>query len=74
MTESMNNISFEEMICFSKVFSVFAGMASSASVTNQEREFAYEAMKKLADNRADWTQKQKDIYKALADIAKEQGK
>ena len=68
----MDNMTFDEMIGFAKVFSVYAGLASPLSVTNHERELAFEAMKKLADYRNDWTQEQKELYKVLADFAKEQ--
>ena len=68
----MNNMTFGEMISFAKMFNVVLGLASPASVTNHERELAYEAMKKLADNRADWTQEQKELYKLIADFAKKQ--
>ena len=70
----MNEMTFEEIVSFAEVFSVFTGLASPMSVTKQEKALAFEAMKKLADRRNDWTQEQKDLYKALAEIAKEYGK
>ena len=68
----MNNVTFEEMLCFAKVYSIFLGMASPSSASKREKDLAVEAMKKMADNRNDWTQEQKEIYKAIADLVKNQ--
>ena len=68
----MNNITIEELVCFTKVLSVFMGVMSPAEVSRQEKELAIEAMKKMAENRDDWTHEQKEAYKVLADIVKEQ--
>ena len=70
----MNYLTFEEMICFAKIYSVFAGMASPESISKLEKDLAFEAMKKIAYNRDDWTLEKKELYKALVDIAKEQTK
>ena len=68
----MSNIIIEELVCFTKVLSVFMGVLSPAEVSLQEKELAIEAMKKMAENRDDWTHEQKETYKVLADIVKEQ--
>ena len=70
----MNNMTPEEMISLTKVLSVFMGSSSPTCVSNSEKTLAVEALKKLADKRNDWTQEQKYVYKALADIVKEQTK
>ena len=70
----MNNMTPEEMISLAKVLSVFMGSSSPTYVLNSEKTLAVEALKKLADKRNDWTQEQKNVYKALADIVKEQAK
>jgi hypothetical protein len=70
----MNNITIEELVCFTKVLSVFMGVMSPAEVSRQEKELAIEAMKKMAENRDDWTHEQKETYKVLADIVKEQSR
>lgn len=70
----MNNMTPEEMISLAKVLSVFMGSSSPTYVSNSEKTLAVEALKKLADKRNDWTQEQKNVYKALADIVKEQAK
>ncbi len=41
----VNNITFEELICFSKVYSVLLGMTSPLSVSKYEKDLAYEAIK-----------------------------
>lgn len=70
----MNNITIEELVCFTKVLSVFMGVMSPAEVSRQEKELAIEAMKKMAENRDDWTHEQKEAYKVLANIVKEQSR
>lgn len=68
----MNPLTFGEMIGFAKVYSVCLGALSPSTVSKQEKELAVEAMKKIADDRRDWTEEQKMLYKALADYVKEQ--
>ena len=68
----MNPLTFGELIGFAKVYSVCLGALSPATVSKQEKELAVEAMKKIADDRRDWTEEQKMLYKALADYVKEQ--
>ena len=70
----MSNIPIKEKVCFAKVLSVFMGVLSPAEVSRQEKELAIEAMKKMAENRDDWTHEQKETYKVLADIVKEQSR
>ena len=53
---------------------MFMGVMSPAEVSRQEKELAIEAMKKMAENRDDWTREQKETYKVLADIVKEQSR
>ena len=59
-----------EMICFAKVYNAALGLTDRRTVTNQEIDVVIELLKKNADNRNDWTQEQKDIYKAIADYTK----
>lgn len=68
----MNNLTFGELLCFARVCSVFWGLTPPESVSKPEVEIAFEALKKMTDNRNDWTQEQKEFYKALVDFAKEQ--
>lgn len=63
-----------EMICFAKVYNAAWGLVDKQAVSSQEIDVAVELLKKNADNRANWTQEQKDTYKAIADYAKEQMK
>lgn len=42
------------------------------TVSGQEIDAAVELLKRIADNRADWTQEQQDTYKVIADYAEEQ--
>ena len=68
----MNSVTFEEMLCFAKVYSIFLGMTSPSSLSRHEKGLAIDAMKKIADNRNDWTQEKNDVYKAIADLVKNQ--
>lgn len=65
-------MSLYEMICFAKVYNAALGIENRRTVSNQEIDVAVELLKKNADNRTDWTQEQKDTYKAIADYAKDQ--
>lgn len=64
-------MNFYEMICFAKVYNAVMGQMPLTSVTKQEAEVAIEVLKKMADNRNDWTQEEKECYKQIADFAKE---
>lgn len=64
--------SFEGIICFAKFYCVVMGMSPPIFVSRYEIDVAIEAMKNMADNRRDWTFEQKEIYKLLADYAKNQ--
>lgn len=67
----MNNITFFELVSFAKAFSKVFAIDRQVSVTKEEEKAAIEALKKMSENRDDWTQEQKEIYKAFADLAKE---
>lgn len=60
------------MICFSKAYCALLGLTSPLSVSKCEKDLAYEAIKKMADNRYDWTHEQKELYKLLVDYVKNQ--
>ena len=63
-------ISFYELACFSKVYTAALGMCPCASISKAEFDIAFEVIKKLTDNRFDWTQEQKENYKLLVDFVK----
>lgn len=67
----MNNITFFELVSFAKVFSKTFAIDRRVSVTREEGKAAIEVLKKISENRNDWTQEQKETYKAFADLAKE---
>lgn len=64
-------MSFYEMICFAKVYNVACGIAHPATVSENELDVAVEVIKRMIDNRDNWTQEQKEIYKLIADYAKD---
>ncbi len=63
-------ISFYELTCFTKVSNAAFGICSSTSISKAEFDIAFEVLKKLTDNRCDWTQEQKEQYKLLVDFVK----
>ena len=65
-------MTFYDLICFAKVYCAAFGITDQRTVTNQEIDVAIEVLKENADNRSDWTQEQKETYKAIADYAKSQ--
>jgi hypothetical protein len=67
----MNNLSFYELMSFAKTFSKFFYLDRNVSATKEEQNAAVEVLKKMADNRGNWTQEQKESYKALVDFVKE---
>lgn len=67
----MNNITFFELVSFAKVFSKAFAIDRRVSVTREEGKAAIEALKKINENRNDWTQEQKETYQVFADLAKE---
>lgn len=63
-------MTFEEMIAFTKVYNVVMGIAHPATVSKYEIDLVCETMKKMVDNRRDWTHQQKEIYKLMVDYTK----
>ena len=52
----MNNITFFELVSFAKVFSKTFAIDRRVSVTKEEGKAAIEVLKKINENRNDWTQ------------------
>ena len=63
----MNNY---EMLCIAKLFSLAMGY-SSVRPTKVELEVATDVIKKMVDNNLNLNQQQKEMYKFLVDVAKE---
>lgn len=63
-------MTFYQLTCYTKIYNAAMGDIDRRSVTQQEIEVAIEVLKKLADERDDWTDEQKELYKSIADIAK----
>lgn len=63
-------MTFYQLTCYTKTYNAAMGYIDRRSVTQQEIEVAIEVLKKLADERDDWTDEQKELYKSIADIAK----
>lgn len=63
-------MTFFELNCYAKVYNAAMGFIDRNSVTSQEIEVTMEILKKMVDERDDWTDEQKELYKALADYIK----
>ena len=61
----------QEQICVYKLFCAAMGMMDKRNISNTEMEIACETLKRMADQRFDWTDQQKNTYKFLVDFAKE---
>ena len=64
-------MNFLDFISFAKVYNAVMNPQYRGSVSNTEVEITVEILKKMADNRNDWSDDQKEVYKLLADFAKE---
>ena len=64
-------MNFIDFISFAKVYNAAMNPQCRDSVSNLEIEVTVEILKKMADNRYDWSDEQKSIYKLLADYVKE---
>ena len=67
-------MNFYDILSVAKLFAVATGNTKHITMSSAELEIASEALKKLADERDDWNEDQKEYYKILVDSAKEQTK
>lgn len=61
-----------EEICVTKVYQAALGTIDRKSIAKEEIDITIEILKKHADERHDWNDRQKEAYKRIADYAKEQ--
>jgi len=61
----------DEQFCVTKLFFVAMGMMGQNTISSAELEIACEALKRMADQRYDWNDQQRGMYKWLVDYAKE---
>ncbi len=57
----------DEILLFAKILAYVFG-DRSVTITGIEMEMAADALRRLADQRLDWTQEQREQYKAMVDI------
>ncbi len=65
---------FYKMICFAKLYTEVIQGRGSVALSSEELNIACEVLKKMTDDRQDWTKEQKETYKAMVDFVKEQSK
>lgn len=68
------DMNFYDILSVAKLFAIATGNANHITMSSTELEIASETLKKLADERRDWTTEQKEYYKLLVDYIKEQTK
>ena len=56
----------EEVLAITKITAYFFG-DKTIEVTKIDKKVACEALKKMADNKSDWTRQQKESYKQLVE-------
>ena len=66
----MDKLTFDEAMLLAKAVAYALG-DRSVSFNNVDKELAVSRLKKIADQRLDWTLQQKEQYKALLDICSE---
>ncbi len=67
-------MNFSDMISFAKLFYVTVGGSQNMSLTSGEMETACETLKHMSEQRNDWNQEQKELYKLMVDFVKEKTK
>ena len=60
-----------EIICCNKVRNAALGLLDKNTVTKEEIKVALETLKKMTDDRNDWTEEQKTEYKKTIECAKQ---
>ena len=60
-------MNINEILLFAKILAYVSG-DRSVTITDIEMEMAADALRRLADQRVDWTQEQREQYKAMVSI------
>jgi hypothetical protein len=61
---------FGKLISLAKVFAMAMGNRT-ITISEEERDAAFEGLKLLTDHRNGWTEEQKEIYKMMIDCVNE---
>lgn len=60
-------MNINEILLFAKILAYVSG-DKSVTITDIEMEMAADALRRLADQRVDWTQEQREQYKTMVSI------
>lgn len=60
-------MTINEILVFAKILS-FASGDRNVIITDADKKMAAEALKRMADQRFEWTEQQKQQYKMLVDV------
>lgn len=63
-------MTINEILLFAKILA-FASGDRTVTVTDLDKKMATEALKRMADQRYDWTDQQREQYKMLVDVVGE---
>lgn len=66
----MYKLTFEEMMLFAKILAYISG-DRSISLNQIDRDSAIAVLKRMADQRMDWNEQQKEQFKSMVDICKQ---
>lgn len=67
-------MSFEETVALAKLLSVALGFDKPNVLSDIDLDILKDLFKRMADNSPNWNQEQKDAYKLLVDVVKENHK
>lgn len=65
-------MTFYELNCYTKVYNAALGYIDRNSVSKEEIKVTIEVLKEFVNEREDWTDEEKEIYKILADYVKKE--
>lgn len=65
-------LTINEILLFAKILAYASG-DRTVTVTDIDKKIAAEALKRMADQRMDWTLEQREQYKMLVDVVDQLG-
>ena len=65
-------MTINEILILAKILAYASGNRT-VTITDLEKKIAAEALKRMADQRMDWTMKEKEQYKILVDVVERIG-
>ena len=63
-------MTINEILLFAKILA-FASSDRTVTVTDLDKKMAADTLKRMADQRLDWTEQQREQYKMLVDVVEQ---